>query len=91
MKRMMWFIIGGAVIGSALASWLAPKGIAWYFNPPVNIGIDCRSATEWAMAKLQIFQLVGLLFGGGAGLLAGLSQRKRRPIETHEENVEVEP
>ena len=76
MKRIIWFILGGAIFGSAIASWLAPRGIAWYFDPPVNIGLNCKAATEWAMTKLQIMQFVGLLAGSGLGLLLGISRRK---------------
>ncbi len=77
MKRVIWFILGGAIFGSAIASWLAPRGIAWYFDPPVNIGLNCKVATEWAMAKLQMLQLVGLVAGSALGLLFGLSRRKK--------------
>ena len=85
MKRVSWFSIGGAVLGSALASWLAPKMIAWYFDPPVNIGINCRPATEWAMAKLQVMQFIGLIAGLALGLTLALVTRKR------EDGVPSEP
>lgn len=55
-------VIGG-LLGSLLVSWLAPKVIAWYFDPPVNIGVNCRDATEWSMRNLQKAQVTGLLMG----------------------------
>lgn len=61
-------MIFGALLGAFLTSWLAPKVIAWYFDPPVNIGVNCRNATEWSMRKLQLAQSVGL----GAGAILGL-------------------
>jgi len=87
-KRVFWFVVGGAVLGSAMASWLAPKGIAWYFDPPVNVGINCRSATEWAMAKLQIMQAVGLGVGGLLGLLIGMNRRQKH---AHGDDLPSEP
>jgi len=68
----------GALLGALLASWLAPKGIAWYFDPPVNIGVNCREATEWSMSRLLIAQFWGLIAGvvGSLGV-ATLFRRKR--------------
>ncbi len=61
-KVLTWMVVGGA-IGAVLSSWLAPKVIAWYFDPPVNIGVNCREATEWAMTRLQTAQFWGTLVG----------------------------
>ena len=49
-----------ALLGALLSSYLGPKAIAWYFDPPVDIGVNCRSAVEWAMARLQLAQMAGL-------------------------------
>ena len=68
----------GALVGALLASWLAPKGIAWYFDPPVNIGVNCREATEWAMSRLLMTQFWGLVSGVIASLLIASFLRKRR-------------
>jgi len=59
----------GALVGALISSWLAPKGIAWYFDPPVDMGINCKSATEWSMSRLLIFQAIGTAFGVISGML----------------------
>jgi hypothetical protein len=50
MKRALYFALGGALIGIALTTWLAPGMIAWYFNPPVETGgFSCTPAIAWAL------------------------------------------
>ena len=51
--------------------------IAWYFDPPVDIGVNCKQATEWSMAKLQTAQAIGLASGAVFGLVLWLTMRKR--------------
>ena len=51
------------LLGALLSSWFSPRMIAWYFEPPVNIGINCRGAQEWAMGKLRNAQIFGSLLG----------------------------
>lgn len=67
--KLYWFAIGGGLLGAFLSSIIAPRAIAWYFDPPVDIGINCRAATEWSMRNLQNAQLTGLLAGAVMGLL----------------------
>ena len=68
-KRVFQLALLIGLIGAVLVSWVAPKAIAWYFDPPVNIGVNCRQAVEWSMSRLQTAQLAGFL----VGLLAGLA------------------
>jgi hypothetical protein len=69
-----------ALLGALLSSYLGPKVIAWYFDPPVNIGVNCRSAVEWSMSRLQATQFVGLVVGLVAGLtFMVLRTRPRTP------------
>jgi hypothetical protein len=79
MKRALYFALGGALIGAALAALLAPGVIAWYFNPPVEMGgFSCSVPIAWALKRLQRAQLWGLIVGGGLGLvLYGVVQRRR--------------
>ena len=38
MKYALYFAGGGAIIGAVLTVLFAPGVIAWYFNPPVEMG-----------------------------------------------------
>lgn len=80
---VFWYIVISALAFGGLVSWLAPQVIAWYFDPPVNIGLNCRAATEWSMKKLQTAQAVGLVSGGVFGLVFWLTLRakQRRKVE----------
>jgi membrane associated rhomboid family serine protease len=80
MKKILWFSFVGALLGGILANWLSPRLIGWYFDPPVDIGVNCRAATEWAMARLQWAQLAGTVFGLVLGLVFYrlTSQRSKR-------------
>ncbi len=69
--------VWGIVIGAALTTWLAPSGIAWYFDPPVDMGVSCREATEWAMARFRNAQFFGVLGGGILGIAVLAFFRKR--------------
>ena len=62
------FALFGALVGTLLSSWLGPRVIAWWFEPPVYNGVNCRPATEWAMGRLLWVQIIGL----GLGLVLGL-------------------
>ena len=67
-KRVFQLALLIGLIGAVLVSWLAPKAIAWYFDPPVNIGVNCRQAVEWSMSRLQTSQLIGFIIGILIGL-----------------------
>jgi hypothetical protein len=79
MKNFLYCAVGGALLGAALAAWLAPGVIAWYFNPPVEMGgFSCNVPIAWALKRLQRAQLWGLVVGGVLGLvLYGVIHRRR--------------
>lgn len=62
MKKII-FISITTVLFFVLTSWLAPQAIGWYFDPPVNIGIHCREAVEWAMTRLVYIQAISIFAG----------------------------
>ena len=74
-----WALVG-ILLGGVLTSWLSPKVIGWYFDPPVNIGVNCRAATEWAMHKFRLAQLFGMSFGGAAAFLLATLRRKPKAL-----------
>jgi hypothetical protein len=53
--------------------------IAWYFNPPVEMGgFSCTAPIAWALKRLQWAQLWGVIVGGVLGLVMyGVVQRRR--------------
>ena len=79
-RRFSYFylLIIGLFLGFAVSSWLGPKYLAWYFNPPVELGINCTPAAEWGMSKLIRVQVIGMLLGGfGLWLVAYFMVRRR--------------
>jgi hypothetical protein len=86
MKHALSFAFGGAILVAALTAWLAPGVIAWYFNPPVEMGgFSCTPPIAWALKRLQWAQLWGFVVGGVLGLVVyGVIQRRRvRMLEQH--------
>ena len=72
MKAMVRMAAVGSVVGGLMTSWLAPKAIAWYFKPPVEMPVNCTIPIEWALHKLQLAQLFGTIGGGVLFLLLSL-------------------
>ena len=79
MKHALYFALGGALLGIALTTWLAPGMISWYFTPPVETGgMSCAAPIAWALRRLQAAQLWGVGVGGVLGLVVyGVAQRRR--------------
>jgi len=79
MKYAVYVALGGAMLGAALTAWLAPGVIAWYFNPPVEMGgFSCTVPITWALTRLRWAQVWGFVVGGILGLIVyGLVQRRR--------------
>jgi hypothetical protein len=79
MRYALYFALGGAILGAALTAWFAPGVIAWYFNPPVEMGgFSCTVPIQWALRRLQWAQLWGVVVGGVLGLIVyGVVQRRR--------------
>ncbi len=84
-KNFLWAMLIGAAVGELVIGWLGPKLILWYFDPPVHTGCTCTEAVGWALARLQMTQLVGLGVGAILGaLILGLMRRRRaRPVNPY--------
>lgn len=63
MKKLFWTIAAGGLIGAILFAWLSPYIIVWYFSPPADLGISCKSAVEWAIATYRKVMFTGVLLG----------------------------
>lgn len=58
------------LLGSFLMTWIAPKVIAWYFEPPAQPGaFSCKAPIEWALSRYQLAQIYGSLGGAALGLV----------------------
>ena len=72
MRRALWFAPITALVFFLLGSWLGPKGISYWFTPPVLAGapvtFSCTPSIDWAMTHLLIVQMSATL----AGLIAGV-------------------
>ncbi len=77
----MWLVVTGAFVGGVTTTWLAPKVIAWYFNPPAQFGFNCVAPIEWALTRLQWAQAIGTVAGAVLGLMLYLAFAKRRQQE----------
>jgi hypothetical protein len=77
MKKILRIAGIGALIGTILTTWIGPRVIAWYFDPPTSIGVSCKSATEWAMNSMRWTQIWGLLLGTVAGGIVALFFKKK--------------
>lgn len=71
-KKTMMITFVAALIGAVISSWVSPSAIAWYFDPPTDIGVNCRSAVEWALHKFQMAQVFGLAGGAILGLFVAI-------------------
>ena len=75
-KFLLFFIVLGILISVTCVSLAAPKMIAWYFEPPMSIGISCESSIKWAVTRILMAQLYSVGFGAIIGLMIGLKFRK---------------
>lgn len=82
-KRAVWFwcLVIGAGFGGMTASWIAPKAISWYFNPPAGFGVSCQAPIDWALQRLQWAQLGGSVIGAAVGLAAYFAIRRKNTDE----------
>lgn len=74
---LRWALVGSVLVSIATSLW-GPGVIAWYFETPVYVGINCRPAAEWAMARLQWVQILGIFGGALLGIAVRLFFRKSK-------------
>lgn len=79
MKRLLIYILAFAGIGTLTSTFVSPGLISWYFEPPVDIGVNCRPAVDWGIQKYQWAQMGGFVAGGVVGLIISLALRPRQP------------
>jgi len=84
-RKWIWLVPIGALGGGFLATWIAPKVIGWYFEPPAQFGFNCRAPIEWALNKMMWSQGVGFVAGalGGLVIYVTLARRQRARSAEH--------
>jgi len=75
LKTLLTFILAGAFLGLASASWLGPKWLEWDNTPRIqatqmmcNLPEVIRNVTQ----QLLSYQLTGTLAGAGIALVLGI-------------------
>lgn len=87
--RTLVFVLAGALVGAAVASFIVPPALAWYSTPgglpqgaQIQALVQIAEVIRYATSRLIRGQVVGALIGGGGGLALGvlLDVRSRRRI-----------
>jgi hypothetical protein len=83
MRRTAIVVLLCALVFGILASWLGPKMIAYWYEPPVPTGggsvFHCGDAVRWAMSRLVWTQVIGSAIGAVIGLVIGLLVGRSKP------------
>jgi hypothetical protein len=61
-SRVVFALFGG-LVGVILSCIYGPRVISWWFEPPVDVGYNCRPATDWAMSRLMMVQSGSMVVG----------------------------
>lgn len=88
MKTLLILVLGGALLGSVVASWVVPPALAWYTTPgglprgaEVQAVVQISEVIRYSTSQLIRGQLIGAAIGASIGLVFGifLNVRARRP------------
>jgi hypothetical protein len=79
MKRATVIMLLTALVFGIAATWLGPKMIAYWYNPPVPTAFNCTDAINWAMHRLILTQLGGTAIGLVVGAILGVLMRNKKP------------
>lgn len=84
-KTLLTFVLAGAFLGLASASWLAPKWLEWDNTPRIQATqamCDLPQVIRQVSQQLLSYQLTGTLVGAGVMLVLGIlytvSRAKKR-------------
>jgi len=88
MKTTLIFVLAGALVGAAVASWVVPPALAWYTSPgglprgaEVQAVVQISEVIRYSTSRLIRGQLIGAGIGAAIGFGLGLllDIRSRRP------------
>lgn len=63
MKKLSILLAAGLVLGNLLSTYFGPDLLAWWFESPVNMAVNCTEPIKWAMKKLVLLQISGTAIG----------------------------
>ncbi len=69
-------LVGGFTL-HVLATWVAPSGIVWYFDPPVKFGVSCSEAVSWSLERFRTIQLIAFGIGVPVGVASYFMFQKK--------------
>ncbi len=82
MRKFIWTIFIGALLGAVLFAWLSPQIISWYFSPPADLAISCRPAVDWALATYRKVIFTGMLLGMMLSTILFFALRSNKALKT---------
>lgn len=74
LKTLLTFILAGAFLGLATASWAGPHFLEWYNTAPLGTQTVCDlpKVIQGVTADLLRYQLIGTLTGAGVFFVLGI-------------------
>lgn len=83
MKKFLWTISAGGLLGAILFAWFSPYLIVWYFAPPAGMGISCEEPVAWAINTYRKVMFTGVLLGAivSAILYFAFGKKKAPPAQ----------
>lgn len=74
LKTLLTFMLLGAFLGLAAASWIGPQFLEWYNTAPLGAQTVCDlpKVVQGITADLLRYQLIGTLTGTGVFLVLGI-------------------
>lgn len=97
-KTLLTFVLLGAFLGLAGASWLGPKYLEWDNTPRYQSSqtiCDVPALVRDISAQMLEYQLIGTLIGAGVFLLLGIffvvDRTKRRKQQAQGEQPPATP
>jgi len=74
LKTLLTFMLLGAFLGLATASWIGPRFLEWYNTAPLGAQTVCDlpKVVQGITADLLRYQLIGTLTGTGTFLVLGI-------------------
>jgi len=74
LKTLLTFILAGAFLGLAAASWAGPHFLTWYNTAPLGTQTVCDlpKVIQGVTSDLLHYQLIGTLSGAGVFFIVGI-------------------